>query len=325
MSAVLDHLLEPIDHFLEDPAVEDVCIQTPHVAWIYANGQYMRQEVALDATDIEDIAIVAAAQRRQDIHYGRPLLSTDLKGRGRLQAAVYPCVPEGHPCLTIRRGSSAWPTLAELAEQGLFRNAKQKREIQRDEELLKLYHEGRHDEFLALAVRRKRTIIGIGNNAAGKTHLSKALIGEIPRDERLIVIEDAQELRDLPHPNSVTLYHKKDPGEGDITASHLVDAALRMRIGRLFLQEIRDGNSANAFLLALQTGHAGGITTVHASHCTAVFDRLRVLISRTPEGRGIKPEDITEQLHSLIDVVVHLSLIDVQRKVDEIWFKDALE
>lgn len=323
MSATLDHLLEPIDHWLNDPAIEDVLINGPDNIWTFSRGSYTRHDLHLDTTDIEDIAIVAAAQRRQDIHYGRPLLSTDLKGRGRLQAVVYPCVPEDKPCLTIRRGSSAWPTLQELGEQGLFSHAVGERRVRRDEELLHLYHEGRYEDFLSLAVRRRRTIIGIGETASGKTHLSKALINEIPREERLIVIEDAQELLELPHPNAVALYCKKDPAEGDISASQLVDSALRMRIGRLFVQEIRDGNTANAFLLAQQSGHTGSITTVHARHCRAVFDRLRVLISRTEEGRGIKPEDITEQLHELIDVVVHLSLNDGVRKVDEVWFKDA--
>ena len=121
-----------------------------------------------------------------------------------------------------------------------------------------------------------------------------------PPEERLITIEDAPELRGLDrlHPNSVSLYYDKD-GKGGVTASVLVEAALRMRIGRLFLQEIRDGVGAIAFLLALQTGHTGGITTIHASDCLAVFDRLRVLVKQAPGGASISDTDITTQLRSL--------------------------
>jgi type IV secretion system protein VirB11 len=325
MSVTLDSLLEPLDHLLTDPSVEDILVNGPNNIYAYARGAFKRQDLKLDADDIEDIAIVAAAQRSQDFSHRRPILSIDIKdGRGRLQAITYPCVPEDSPCLVIRRGSSSWPTMEQLMKQGLFEKAVGDRRVKRDEELLKLYHEGSYGEFLSLAVRKHRTVIACGQVASGKTFLSKALIGEIPRDERLVVIEDAQELLDLPHENAVALFCKKDPGDGDITPTHLVEAALRMRMNRLFMQELRDGNAANAFLIALQTGHPGAITTVHAPHCTAVFDRLRVMISQTPQGRGVRPEDVQEQLHSLIDVIIHLSLGEGGvRKVEEVWFKDA--
>ena len=122
------------------------------------------------------------------------------------------------------------------------------------------------------------------------------------------------------HPNSVSLYYDKD-GKGGVTASVLVEAALRMRIGRLFLQEIRDGVGAIAFLLALQTGHTGGITTIHASDCLAVFDRLRVLVKQAPGGASISDTDITTQLRSLVDVIVHAGRDGSTFKVDEVWFR----
>ena len=126
-------------------------------------------------------------------------------------------------------------------------------------------------------------------------------------------------LRGLPHKNRVSLYYDKDAADGAITASELVEAALRMRIGRLFLQEIRDGAAAIAFLLALQTGHRGGITTIHATDCTSVFDRLRVLIRQTPGGAAVSESDITSQLHALIDVVVHATRDRSTVMVDEVW------
>ena len=93
-----------------------------------------------------------------------------------------------------------------------------------------------------------------------------------------------------------------------------------MRIGRLFLQEIRDGAAAVAFLIALQTGHQGGITTIHASDCNAVFDRLRILIKQTPGGAAVSDADIMSQLRSLIDVVIHAARDGNAFVVDEIWY-----
>ena len=321
MSVTLDHLLEPLSHWLDDPAVEEVCIQKPGECWVYAAGEFARHRVQLDSDEIEDIAIVAAAQRQQDVGRKRPLLATDLVGRGRLQAVLYPCVAEGLPSLTIRRGAAAWPTLEQLAAGDLFKTTRPRKNTADDDELLLLYRAGAWQQFIGEAVRRRKTMIICGTNASGKTHLSKAALGEVPLHERLITIEDAPELRGLPHPNSVSLYYDKDADNGAVTASELVEASLRMRIGRLFLQEIRDGAAAIAFLVALQTGHQGGITTIHASDCNAVFDRLRVLIKQTPGGAAVSDADITSQLRSLIDVIIHAARDGNTFMVDEIWFK----
>jgi type IV secretion system protein VirB11 len=323
MSVTLDHLLEPIADWLDDAAVEEVCIQKPGECWVYSAGEFTRHDVDLDADEIEDIAIVAAAQRRQDISHARPLLATDLVGRGRLQACLYPCVAEGRPSLTIRRGSVAWPTLEQLAAEGLFKTTRTVKSTANDDELLALYRAGAWQQFIGESVRRRKTIIVCGTNASGKTHLCKAALGEVPLHERLITIEDAPELRGLPHPNTVNLYYDKNGEDGAPTASALVEAALRMRIGRLFLQEIRDGAAAIAFLVALQTGHQGGITTIHASDCNAVFDRLRVLIKQTPGGAAVSDADISSQLRSLIDVIVHAARDGSTFMVDEVWFKEC--
>jgi type IV secretion system protein VirB11 len=324
VSVTLDHLLLPIAGWLDDPATEEICIQEPNVCWVYSRGTFTRHEVQMTAEEIEDIAIVAAAARQQDVGNGKPLLATDLMGRGRLQAVLRPCVDEGRPSLTIRRGSDAWPTLAGLAAAGLFKNTHSKRLVQSktDTALVSLYKDERWEEFFRSAVLAKKVIIGCGITASGKTHFSKAMISEIPSLERLITIEDAPELRGLSalHPNHVSLYYNKDANTGDVGAAELVEASLRMRPERLFIQEIRDGGAAIAFLTALQTGHSG-MTTIHASHCEAAFNRLRVLIKQTPGGAAVSDSDITSELSGLIDIVVHSTREDGPFEVDEVWFR----
>lgn len=323
MSVTLDHLLSKWDPWLNDSSVEEICANAADEIWTFSKGMFSRHRVPMSAEELEDIAIVAAAQRQQDVGNGKPLLATDLMGRGRLQAVLEPCTAKGYPSLTIRRGSDDWPTLAGLAQAGLFTNTRTERRshTKTDEQLVGLYKAGRWEEFFSGCVRAKKTIIGSGETASGKTHFAKAMIGEIPLWERLITIEDSPELRGLQHPNRVQMYYDKAGGESGVRASELVEAALRMRIGRLFLQEIRDGEAAIAFLMALQTGHAGGITTIHAAHCTAVFDRLRVVIKQTAGGAAVSDADLMSQFHELVDVVVHSSRDEGTFAADEVWFR----
>lgn len=323
MSMTLDHLLRPLDRWLNDPTVEEICIQKPHEAWIFSAGRFKRFEVpGLCAQDIEDIGIVAAAQRRQDWDHISPLLDTDLVGRGRLGAVVYPCVGEECPSLTIRRGSATWPTLAGLAQSGLFKTTRATKTPPPDDELQALYACGNWEQFLRRATQKRKTIVGCGRTASGKTHVSKAIINEVDRNERLITIEDSPELRDIPFPNCVQLYFDNAAkGANAITAADLIVAALRMRPSRLFLQEIRTGEAAVAFLAGLQIGQSGGITTVHATNCAGVFDRLRGLIKQT--GSTLSNDDINTQLRDLIDVIVHTSRDDGPFEADEIWYRHA--
>lgn len=328
MSVTLDYLLMPLARWLDDPSAEEICIQEPFVVWVFAKGQFTRHECPhMDAGTIEDIAIVAAAQRQQDVNFGVPrwpLLATDLDGRGRLQAVLEPCVKKGFPSLTIRRGSDEWPTLGELTAKGLFVRTRRTRpeKTPADAQLLNYYLSDRYPEFLALAVRSKKSIILCGENASGKTHVSKSLIAEIPLHERLITIENAPELRGLAHPNRVQMFVDNAAKESGVKPIDLVSAALRMRIGRLFLQEIKDGAETIAYLLAGQTGHRGSITTIHAGHCAAVFDRMRVLIKQTDGGAAVSDADVNSQLHELVDVVAHCSRDEESGfAVDEIMYR----
>ncbi|MBS0642107.1 MAG: P-type DNA transfer ATPase VirB11 [Proteobacteria bacterium] len=317
VSATLDHLLTPLRPFWDERGVEEICINKPGEAWIWTKGRFERRNVDLDADDIEDLAHVAAAQWRRDVTAQSPLLSCDLPGNGRLQVVLSPCVAPGHPSITIRIGDEAWPTLDQYITSGFFnktRNVKRSRpEV--DDQLAELYRAGDWGAFFRLAVRAKKTIIGCGETASGKTRFSKALLGEVPHSERLITIEDAPELRGLPHPNRVMMFYNKEAkGTGDglgPTARQLIEAALRMRIGRLFLQEIRDDQAVTAFLAALLSGHPGAITTLHARSPAEVFDRLQDLVS----------QDIVRNLQANIDVICHFDRWGNDFSMSEVWFK----
>lgn len=330
MSATLAHLTRPLDRWLNDPAVEDVAIQKPGEAWVFSHGAWVNHPADMGAGDIEDLLIVAAAQRRQDINHDRPLLTIDLNQELRLAGIIYPCVAEDRPALSIRRGSDEWPVLANLTATGLFSNTRTRPPKFENPDLVAMLKEARAvtdpeehgqriESFLRAAVQRGMNIILAGNNAAGKTYVAKSLIGEIPLHKRIITIQDAEELKGMPHPNWVSLYQSPT-----VTQAQLVQIGLRFRIEVLFLQEIREGEAAIALLHGMQGGHRGAITTIHASDCNAVFTRLAFLIKSTPGGAMIDGKDIDAELRSLIDIVIHCSRPG-RFAVDEILFKEAEE
>lgn len=326
MSAVLDHLLEPISEFLESPGVEEICCQAPGEAWIYSEGGWQRHEVdGLDADRIEEIAWVAAAHRNQDVNEQKPVLDTDLDGRGRLFAVVHPCVERGKPALTIRLGGSKWPTLAEQAKRGLFRKVERKHVEQVNPKLLELYRQEDWENFLPLVVAEGMTVIGCGLTGSGKTYTLKSMIRAM-RDPamRVVTIQDTPELRGLEEffPNSVQLFYDSNDTTRGINAARLVEAAMRMRPGKLVLQEVKNGQAGVSMITALQTGHTG-FTTIHASHCLGAFDRLRFIVKQTDWGRGFKDEDLMQQLKALVDVVIHHGRNGSTFSVDEVWFRHA--
>lgn len=318
MSATLDHLMTPFKPFWRS-GVEEIIMNKPHEAWLWNRGKFERSEIDMDADDIEDLGYVAGAQWRQDLSHASPLLGCDLPGEGRLQIVLPPCVRRGFPSLTIRIGDEEWPTLRSYKESGFFEKTRNRpaglSEV--DQELATYFKARDYGTFFHKAVLAKKTIVGIGQTASGKTRFSKALIGEVPLYERLITIEDAAELKNIPHPNRVQMYYNKEAkGNGDglgPTATQLVEAALRMRIGRLFFQEIRDMQSMAAFLTALQTGHAGGITTLHASSPEDAFDRMKRLA-----GGG---DDALRSIRSDIDIICHFDHWQGERWMSEVWFR----
>lgn len=323
MSHNLESLLAPLAH-LRTPGVEEICLNTPHEAWVW-NGGFQRHAVDLDAQDMEDIAICAGALRRQDVGADRPLLSTDIPGVGRLQAVLPPCVAEGRPSLTLRIGAAISPTLEGLAEGGLFRATRAQGTGPKAEDaaLLALYDAGDWPAFLAAAVRARKSIVICGEVGSGKTTTARALIDAIPREDRIVTIEDTAEWVDLPQPNRVALYYAKGGKDASgVGASDLVDAALRMRMRWLLVQEIRDGAAAMAFLLARQSGHPG-ITTIHAASAEAAFDRLRIVLKQTPAGAAVADADANSQLRQLIDVVVHQHRDGGTFGLSEVWFAPA--
>jgi type IV secretion system protein VirB11 len=172
--------------------------------------------------------------------------------------------------------------------------------------------------FLGLAVRRRKTIVLAGGTSSGKTTLLNALVKEIDPAERLVVIEDAPEIR-LEHPNAIGLIAVRgEAGEARVSAEDLLQAALRMRPDRIMLGELR-GAEAFAYLRAVNTGHPGSITTVHADSPDGAIDQITMLALLSGVEMGWAA--IQAYARRVIDVIVQLRRVNGRRVVSEIVFR----
>ena len=158
--------------------------------------------------------------------------------------------------------------------------------------------------------------VGIaGGTGSGKTTLSKAMIAEIPLDERLIAIEDAKELV-FPHPNTCRLFFSRDgAGVSPVTVKDLLVSCLRMKPDRIMLAELRD-DEAYYYLRNVNSGHPGSITTIHANSAAAAVEQLMLMVRQSSAGAGLTREDIRGLVFNLVDVIVQMD----RKRVTEILF-----
>ena len=309
---------------LSRPGLTELCINGPGEAFLETGEGWSRE--ALPAADFQwcwRFAKLVANHTSQRIDESHPLLCGALPSGERVQIAMPPATQQGHVAINIRRPAEARWSIEALAGRGALRETRLARETGEsvERELGALLAAGRYEAFLRLAVRSRRNILVSGPTGSGKTTWTKALIAEIPAEERLITIEDAPELVLDAHPNHVRLFYSKDDqGLSRLTPKQLLEACLRMKPDRILLAELR-AEEAFDYLRNVNSGHPGSITNVHASSAALAFEQLVLLVKQSPGGRSLARRDIQSLLHVLIDVVIQCGLERHRRSVREIWFR----
>lgn len=322
-AAQLRFLLEPIFEWLADPATEEVAINGPGEVFVRQKGRFSKHQLNLDFDTLEDIAILAGALRRQDVGERSPLCATELPNGERLQICLPPAVPVGTASLTIRRPGTKVSEIAGVTDR--YDTARWNKWVSRREgrtnqetEVLACYDKGDLEAFLVACVRNRLTMLLCGATGSGKTTMSKTLISAIPRDERLITIEDTLELI-IPHENHVRLlYSKSGIGMGGVTAENLLQASLRMRPDRILLGEMRD-DAAWTYLNEVVSGHPGSISTIHGADPVQAFKKLFALIKGSPQGATMEDKTLVEMLSAAVDVIVPFQTAGASYEIGEVW------
>jgi len=312
----LDSFLAPLAPWLSREDVTDIYVNRPGEIWVESlgGGIERHEDPALSEQLLGRLARQIAAFGSQGISRSAPLLAASLPDGSRVQIVAPPATRAGH-VLAIRRHVKASFSLADWHESDAFAGlTKGDTELER-ERSWQMVGEKDAQTILANAVNERRNIIVSGGTSTGKTTFLNALLEEIPIGERLLTIEDTEELR-IEHPNAVGLIAARGRlAEADVTAEDLLIAALRMRPDRIILGELR-GSEALTFLRAVNTGHPGSMTTIHADTPQRAIEQLALLVLQS--GSRLSRDDVRHYVRQSIDVFVQLERRGGRRRVSQI-------
>ena len=312
----LSAYLQALRPWLDRPGVTDLWINRPGEIWVEALGAPITRVDAPDLTPalLDRLARQIAAASHQAFNRQQPLVSASLDDGTRVQIIGEPVVRQG-PVLAIRRHGMSDRTLDDLAAGGLFSAVRPAGPDETDRALAAQLAAGDHAGFLRAAVHARKTIVLSGGTSSGKTTLMNALVKCAGSAERLVTIEDAPELQ-IAHGNVVAMVATRgDGGEGRVDTEDLLQAALRLRPDRILLGELR-GREAFSFLRAVNSGHPGSITTIHADSPQGALDQI-ALLALTANAQ-IGWDAIMRYIRQVVDVVVQVRRIDGERRVTRI-------
>lgn len=323
-TSALELNLRALRPILSDPEVTELCINRPREAFVETKrGWECRALPFADFDWCRRLAKLIANSTRQRVDEATPLLSASLPTGERVQIVLPPATTGGTVALTIRRPSDEVWSIEELARRGIFRSTRRSTAALDDteQELLRLLGSQQYEPFMRLAVASRKNILVSGPTGSGKTTWTKALIREIPSAERLVTIEDAQELVLNTHPNHVRLFYSKDDqGLARVTPKQLLESCLRMKPDRILLAELR-AEEAFDYLRNVNSGHPGSITSIHAGSCELAFEQLVLLVKQSAGGRELARRDIKSLLYLLVDVVIQFGVERHERFIKEIWYE----
>lgn len=288
----------PLTELLEDKNVTEIMVNSPKEIYIEIDGQLIKDE---SVSFINDEHIIRTIERMigpmgRTIDATNPMVDSRLKDGSRINAIIPPLSTKG-PVITIRKFKRSLTTADDMIRIGSMTPYMA--------------------TFLEAAVRGKCNIIVCGGTGSGKTTLLNILSGFIPDNERIITIEDAAELSlEKEHVISLETRVTNYDNEGEVTIRDLVINALRMRPDRIIVGEVR-GKEAFDMLQAMNTGHEGSLTTLHANGPKDALNRLETMVLMS--GLDIPIKAIREYIVSAIDLVVNIDrMSDGKRKVTSI-------
>ena len=320
--AALETYLLPFKNIFAEEGVNELMVNKPGEVWVEKAGDQRLEKIPeIDIDHLLGLGRLVAQSTAQGISEETPLLSATLPNGYRIQVVFPPAVEPNLAAFAIRKGTTMHLSLDKYAEMGAFDNTSTKELVDENDAILCDYlKSGNIKEFIRHAVNCKKNIIISGGTSTGKTTFTNAALGEIPEKERLITVEDAREVMLHNHPNRVHLLASKGgQGRAKVTTQDLIEACLRLRPDRIIVGELR-GAEAFSFLRAINTGHPGSISTLHADAPAMALEQLKLMVMQA--GLGMPPEEVKKYILAVVDIVVQLKRGEGgKRYVSEVYFK----
>lgn len=287
-----------LDSIIHDDTITEVMINGPDHVFVEQNGKVRRIEAAFESEQkLEDIIQRVVGMAGREVNQANPIVDTRLPDGSRVNVVLPPISLKG-AIVTIRKFSKEPMTIQKLIDYGSI-----------TEDI---------SNVLELLVKAKYNIFICGGTGSGKTTFLNAVSHYIPKDERIITIEDSAELQITGLENLVSLETRNanTAGAGAVTIRELIKSALRMRPERIIVGEVR-GAEALDMLQAMNTGHDGSLSTGHANSTKDMLSRLETMVLTGAEGLPL--DAVRQQIASAVDIIIHLSrLRDRSRKTMEI-------
>ena len=328
--------LASVAHILDNPDTQDLCVNGPGPGKVYAwqQGRWHRQDdIQFTLRQIRETTILAGALTNQDVGPADPLVSTRLpviehglrNGKERYQGCLEPATLQGSGAICIRKGGddvAPWGSFEDryrIADHA-FEAGKQRRKRKDLEEPMDHFRSRRPRPFIQSCVRNRLNILAVGGTGAGKTDFCKMAGTQIPPEDRIITIEDVEELQFPMHENWLQLFYSQggQTVATGLTQNQLLVASMRMRPSRLIIGELRDGSGLTYARASL--AHRGSLTTVHGTDCASGYRQVFALGKTSADGHSLDSDTLKILLESAVDAIVTFREQDHEFWIDEIWF-----
>lgn len=319
------YLREYLDIFkehLNDPEISEICVNRPGEIWIERMGQPAM--LCVEDPKITNEALIrlgrlVATYSDQSIAQEKPLLSASLPSGERIQIAIPPIAKKG-VALSIRKQVVKDMTLDDYEKSGAFQGVNVTEHLEDAKgacALRALADKGDIKAFIAEATRMKKNIVISGGTSSGKTTFLNSMLKATDPAERIITIEDTPEVKPSQDNHLSLIASKGEQGFSKVAIQDLLEASLRFRPDRILLGELR-GKEAYTFLRAVNTGHPGSITTVHADTPRGALEQITLMVLQA--NLGLTHDQIMAYISSIIDIVIQLKRVGGKRIISEIWY-----
>lgn len=287
--------------YLKDESINEIVFNGGNkIWWEDVNSDWHFEERSdFNDTVAWSFATTVASFKKDDINQKKPILSGILTGGERIQIVSAPVTKGNFVSITIRKPSKVRYTIENYISSGII-----------DQNLADMLK-----NFIAIG----KNLVICGETGSGKTTFMKTLIDFIPLEQRLITIEDVEEIRFWNHKNYVQLFYPSEAKPGDpVTSAKLLKSCLRMKPDRILLAEVRGGETYD-FINVISSGHNGSMTSCHAGSVSSCLDRLVMMSMQNDEAKAVGKEMLLDMIHKTIDVIVVLKKVNKRRMVTEYY------